>query len=296
VGDAVFPPRTIAGRGGKTVIGDRTTDKPGITGTGCRLAGICLLAMLLAIPPARGQDLGQPPAAEPPPTEPDLSLSMSPDEPTVAEVAKLIAQLDAPKPADRAQAALRLIEIGPPAFQQLREAYLSTHDLEPRMRIEEIVREAYLSYHVFSRNAFLGIQHHPTPALESEDPRIPPGHVGIRVNKVLSDTAAEAAGIQPEDIIVAFDDEPLPAGGNPVQAFVDRIRTRGPGAEVRLAILRKAELVELEVTLRPRPRSYYWRQGTVTQMLLDREQRFLTWWDENFRKGAGAKPSAAARD
>ena len=208
------------------------------------------------------------------------------------EVDELIAQLGSHRYGVREAATTRLAEIGLPAFAQLREAYRATDELEPRLRIERIVQDAYLTHYVYSRNAFLGIQHQLASVIHSEDPRIPQGHLGIKVVEVLPNTAAEEAGVEKNDVLIALDGEPLSAKtGRATAEFGESIRLRGPGTAVALTILRGPDELEIAVVLRPRPKEYYTVPGTnVTQMLRITTQQFEVWWHAHFR----TPPSAAS--
>ncbi len=246
-----------------------------------------LLAPLLSTPgfgqgPTRNTSAADPSAVS------DDEFRVAIDDVEAAEVTALLAKLGSPKPGDREQAADRLVLIGAKAFPQLREAYARAEDLEVRLRIEEIVRDAFLSHHVYGKNAFLGIRQHPIPIQPTDNPKIPPGNVGIRIDLVLSGTAAEAAGLQANDVIVAVDDAYVSGDQpNPVQGFVETIRSRGPGAKMRLLVFRKEEPIEIETTLRARPKNLYAGQGPVTQMLVEQERRFAGWWDRNFVAKSG---------
>jgi C-terminal processing protease CtpA/Prc len=247
-----------------------------------------LLAPLLSTP-----GLGQSPAPATSAAEPSVAsddeFRVVLDDVEAAEVTALLAKLGSPKPGDREQAADRLASLGAKAFPQLREAYARAEDLEVRLRIEEIVQDAYLSLHVYNKNAFLGIRQSQVPIQPAGNSKIPQGNVGIRVEQVITGTAAEAAGLQAQDIIVAVDDEYISGNHpNPVQWFVEAIRTRGPGTKMRLLVLRKDDPFEIEATLRARPKNLYAGQGPVTQMLVEQERRFAGWWAKHFAAEAGA--------
>jgi serine protease Do len=68
----------------------------------------------------------------------------------------------------------------------------------------------------------------------------------VRLMTVVDDTAAAAAGLLPEDVIVALDGEPVAAAAD----FVTAIQGRKPGETVRLAVRRGEEELEFAATLR----------------------------------------------
>lgn len=97
-----------------------------------------------------------------------------------------------------------------------------------------------------ARHPFLGITG-VTEFVDTGDGAVVPG--GVSVSSVLTDTAAELAGIQPGDVILSFD-------GNAVvtmdQLIVDLRRYR-VGDIVTIEILRNGETSDLAVTLLQRP-------------------------------------------
>ena len=233
-----------------------------------------------------GQALPEPDAAAEAQAESGEHLQTPGDERLASEIATLISQLDSPRYAEREAATSHLIRIGPPAFALLRTAYHRTEQLEARLRIEKIVYEAYINYHVYDRNAFLGIQQRLVPITNDDDARIPEGHVGIQVGRVIEGTAAERAELQAEDVIIALDQEPISAVDvQAAQAFGELIRVRGPGTPVVLTVLRESDQFDVEVTLGSRPKVYYGRnQGLVFEMLERSLRQFRVFWDQRFRK------------
>ena len=208
------------------------------------------------------------------------------------EIDQLATQLGSPEYKTREAATRRLIDIGVPAFSMLRSAYHRTDELEVRLRIEKIVRTAYLDYHVYNRNGFLGISQQNVPVVHADDPRIREGHIGIKVREVIANTAAQEADFKAEDVIVALDGEPLSSKtASPTTEFGESIRQRGPGTTVTLSILRGPRELEIEAVLRPRPREYYGRyQVTVSRMAEETRERFRIWWSMYFRQASALTP------
>jgi serine protease DegQ len=165
------------------------------------------------------------------------------------------------------------------------------------LRIEKIVRTAYLDYHVYDRNGFLGISQQNVPVVHADDARIREGHIGIKVREVIANTAAQEAGFKAEDVIVALDGEPLSSKtASPTTEFGESIRGRGPGTTVTLSILRGPRELEVRAVLRPRPREYYGRhQITVSPMLEGARERFRIWWSVHFRQASALRPGRGRR-
>ena len=186
-------------------------------------------------------------------------------------IATAIGQLGSPIYKEREDAVEQLLTIGVPAFSQLRQVYSRTGELEVRLRVEDVVHEAYLDHHVFGRNAFLGISQHRVPRSHDDDPRILEGHYGVAIGNARTP--------------IALDGEPLQSGAaNVNMSFGESIRLRGPGALVTLSILRGDDEFELDVILGRRPKEYYARQGIVTEMLQTIDQNFGIWWVKYFRE------------
>lgn len=241
----------------------------------------------LPVAAALGQSVTQ--WTPPPGAKSDLeeALAEPVDEQLAAQINSALAMLGSPSFKEREAATSRLIEIGPQAFSRLRTAYDESDELEVRLRIETIVREAYFRFHVFERNGFLGISQNRIPVVSDDDERIQPGHVGIKVQNVIKDTAAERAELKKGDVIIALDGEPITVSG--VQAtvvFGESIRVRRPGARLTLTVLRGPTDLEVEVTLGSRPRLYYRNQGLVTQMLDHFRQQFGGFWVKHFRQSS----------
>ncbi|MCH8243392.1 MAG: PDZ domain-containing protein [Planctomycetes bacterium] len=209
-----------------------------------------------------------------------------------AEVERLIPQLGSNDYEEREAATERLALIGRGALERLRTAYLSSDDLEVRLRIEDIVHAAYLMYHVFDRYGFLGISQHPVPATSADDSRIRPGHMGIRISEITADTGAERAGLKKGDVIIAMNGDPIKEGRGVNADFGATIRRLGPRTVVSLTILRsvkrRTRQLEVEATLGRCPeylvRSRRRRVGEIPEKLLHTEQLFPAWWAKHFRE------------
>ncbi len=89
--------------------------------------------------------------------------------------------------------------------------------------------------------------------LQEEEGELPPDFPteGAYVHQVLTDTAAERAGVRAGDVILAIDDKPLDQEHPLVSVLLPNYK---PGDTVRLRIWRDGKELELEVTLGERPR------------------------------------------
>ncbi len=213
-------------------------------------------------------------------------LPMPTDGLLVAEIDGLITELGSPLFREREAGTMRLLEIGVPSFAQLSAGFRKTDDLEVRLRIERIVRDAYFDENLYNRNGFLGVSQAPVPIVPDDHPGIPEGRIGIRVLNVIPDTAAEQSGIERDDVIIALDGAPLPDEGlDTVTAFGELIRHRGPGAVMAVTILRGARRIEIAVTLGRRPTVYYGANQRVVYDMFQRCSReFRALWNGHFLK------------
>lgn len=202
-----------------------------------------------------------------------------------AEIQVFAADLGSPEYVKREDATRRLTEIGVATFATLRSLFRQTDELEVRLRIESIVKSAYLDHHIFDTNAFLGIAQASVPVMHGDDERIALGRVGIKVQRVIEGTAAERVKLQKGDVIIALDGETIKAGGARVIAeFGESIRVRGPGTLMAMTLLRGSEQLELEVILGRRPIEYYNRAQANVHLQLDRaRQEFRVWWRTHFQ-------------
>jgi uncharacterized iron-regulated protein len=76
--------------------------------------------------------------------------------------------------------------------------------------------------------------------------QIEPFQAGIRVLSVSPDSAAEAAGIEPGDIVLSFDGKTMQEPSDLTYA----VRQKGPGDQVKVRIIRDGKPIETEVTLK----------------------------------------------
>jgi len=254
----------------------------------------CIVGVVTVLTAALRASEEQPPTA-PPGSEaakkPAPDLFATPIEPALAkEVDQLITDLASPAYDVRQQASARLLEVGIVAFAQLRAAYRQSDDLEQRIRIEQAVHQAYLNHKLFDRTGFLGIRFGGgVPVQRPRGRHVPEGAVGIIVSEVEPGTAAQRAGLEPEDFILALDDTPLAelGPGDVESAFADEVGGRSPGSKVRLTVLRDDQTLILEATLQRRPLPYFGRafagrNATAAQAYESAQQEFESWWAQQF--------------
>lgn len=212
-------------------------------------------------------------------------FELPPDKHAEDEAESFISLLSVPDYHDRERATSELIRIGIRGFRKLRDAYVTTLDPEVKWRIERIVKTAYMDDLVYDRNGFLGIQQDTRffPTSESDE-RIPVGHIGINVSKVIPDTAAWTAGVQDQDVIIMINGEPVPnMGQQSAERFGESIRTRGPGAKITLTIIRGNDEIEIEAILGRRPKEMYnGASEAINDMLAQARDQYDAWWKRYF--------------
>lgn len=232
-------------------------------------------------------------------TEPIGPLEFSELKPiTEREILELIPVLAAPGYMDRESAKSRLLELGPVAYTPLRDAYVATDDFEVLLLIEQIVYATYVDYHVYSQKGFLGVGIYPYRPADAKDVPLPEGAPAVRLTTIHPNSAAERAGLEQNDVVVAMNGVPLEPdeevldnksrrrGRNPlVRHFSKRIASHRPFETVSISAYRGAELLEFEVTLGKPPEDLV-RRGNiqvVNEALVEAEKRFSDWWDHHFR-------------
>jgi hypothetical protein len=271
---------TIASRGGRSC------------GSAAVFAAVVFLQLMA--PMAAAQEVANPPqtilaqdptgGSQTAPGMADEALTPPADPALAAEIDELIPKLGSPLFREREAATAHLLDIGIATFAQLSAAYKTTDELEVKLRVERIVRDAYLNHYVYDRNGFLGVSQWRMPVAPEEHPAIPRGHIGIRVTDVIENTAAERAGIERDDVIIALDGEPIQDHGlDTVTVFGERIRQRGPGALMKVTVLREMHRVEFDVTLGRRPPVYYGvNQSVVHELLQEHQRAYRALWARHF--------------
>ena len=248
---------------------------------------VILVAMVLFAPtarPVRAQSLPPRPDSEPGDvvTDDEFQLVVTAD--TARDITQHISRLGSASYPEREQAGAALIEVGAVAFRQLRDAYHTTDDLEVRLRIEAIVQEAYLDHHVFRRLPFLGIERKPTLATHEIDPRIGQGLIGIGLARVINGSGARKAGLQADDVIIAFDGAPLSGGiARGFEEFAAAIRARHVGANVSLTVLRGDAQLQIQATLGSCPKSTVFNVPGGRELYFRTRRNFEVWWAAYFR-------------
>lgn len=210
-----------------------------------------------------------------------------------AEVETLIPQLGSNDYEQREAATKRLEDIGRGALERLRSAYLSSDDLEVRLRIEDIVHSAYLIYHVYDRYGFLGISQDRRQFTNAQDRRIRPGHIGIRITNVTDDTGAARAGLKKGDLLIGLNGDSIKENFKANAIFGRTIRRLRPGTKITLTILRRTQRgsrqLDVEATLGRCPARLV-KAGNIAEIpeqLMRASRQFPAWWAKHFRTSTG---------
>jgi membrane-associated protease RseP (regulator of RpoE activity) len=107
-----------------------------------------------------------------------------------------------------------------------------------------------------SGQASLGIRldTNPLPELLVKHLRLEAGE-GLLVSNVLKGSPADAAGIEQDDIIVAFQGNPVKGFGE----FVGAVRAAGVGAEVAVEVIHRGERKTVNIKLTSWPKEQNWK-------------------------------------
>ena len=166
------------------------------------------------------------------------AASTQADPPPERPIPELVTQLNDPRWCLREAASEELMEYGPAAYEPLKAAFASGGSYEVRRRIKEVVREIYLSKNGAPSLAFLGIRMDTSP----EGRVAPEAQHSARVQTAVECSAAEEAGIRPDDIISAINGKMLNPENYP-KSLAGWIQEQRPGTEGVLGVLRGAKLV-----------------------------------------------------
>lgn len=267
-------------------------------------AVICAALFATSAPTAFAQVIQWNPADPTSAEEPDLEslevaadeFDLPVDERTAARIESLLHDLRSPIERERRAAHESLVSIGATAFSRLRDEYNTSTDLDVKTHIEQITYISYIIHHALRGVGFLGIQRQarfPFPT-HDDDPRIPEGHAGLKLGLVLPNTGAERAGLEVDDIITHLNDEPL--GGDvtqPFNWFSEQIRGLGPGAQIKLSVLRGMEQFDVVATLGPVPRDRFQTVNGIGPDVIEAQRNFQVWWDRYFEGWSPQDQSAA---
>ena len=136
-----------------------------------------------------------------------------------------------------------------PAMDALFRHSRAAADPEVRERCLAVLRDLVNDEYLKEGEGYLGIRMQDELANLPGDPK--PRAV-IRVIQVVADTAAQHAGIQPNDLIAGLSDLVWPERGAS-QLFMGKIRQLKPNTKITLKVSRNAKLMEIEITLGRRP-------------------------------------------
>ncbi len=173
----------------------------------------------------------------------------------------------------------RLEDLPVEAVAAVSEHYRNSDNAEAHWRIERyaetLFRQRLLGHYIeaVSQPAFLGVSHVPGRIDDRQ---------GVYVTNVLPDTAAQRAGIQPHDVIVALDGMPLNTA-DPAGSFLAAIQNRTPGTKTRIKLVRNGQEIELIATLGQMPEAYREPHHDFIERRIDHLYRM--WWEHAFLKG-----------
>ena len=191
-------------------------------------------------------------------------------------IAELVEQLGHKQWTVRERATAALQEDDLTLLEPLGLAYRGRRPDEVTLRIKRVVEHLVMSAALGQAGGFLGVRQRVIS--RADDPRVPEGQRWVLVVEVLANTAAAAAGLQANDIIVAMDGKPLgPKEGS--ADFPKRIALRPPGAGIDLAVRRGDSELHLTATLGPRPPAYADKR---TETYARAQAEFAKIWREQF--------------
>ncbi|NBB83295.1 MAG: PDZ domain-containing protein [Alphaproteobacteria bacterium] len=200
--------------------------------------------------------------------------------PDAAPIERLIDELGADAYDRRARAQRALESLPAAALPRVARHYRRVDDPEVRMRLQLYAKHHY-KQHVrpkverLQRPAFLGV----AQALTVGPDRKPV----IEVRRVLDGTAADAAGFESGDQIVAIGGQRIDRPD--VDAFSRAIKNHSPGTSITFTVRRARRMIELPATLGPMPDEHM--STHVYEHLHEQIRRHRRrWWNERFTDDA----------
>lgn len=185
---------------------------------------------------------------------PCLSLLVGPLAPAAEpDPQRLLGELSSEvfKTREGAEAALReWATREPKAAEELFSGQMETAaDPELKARCRALLKHVVLLEYRKQGEGYVGIQMREEPLVLGANGA---GGIGIRILAVVPDTPAAKVGMQPGDLVLAFEgkgwDQP-----DAMQRFSEEIRKHRPGQRVKLRVRRGQEDKELEIELARRP-------------------------------------------
>ncbi len=175
------------------------------------------------------------------------------------EIIQTIGDLGHAQYAAREAASQRLLKLAETAhqvvLQQCLRVYAQTRDPEVKARLRDAM-ETIVDRHLFrAPKGYLGVGLNRVNVMGNgqlviQNRVMPPGSVWV--NRVIEDTAAQKAGIQPNDFIIAVDDKKWETGPD---GFIQYIQSKSPGEKVKLSLLRDTTTNTVEAVLGELPKA-----------------------------------------
>lgn len=168
----------------------------------------------------------------------------------------LVVQLGDPSYRKREAAAEALTDAGPSAYTPMRRAFRADPNYETRRRIYEVARRVFFTQKLGPPPAFLGIQlmqGAPQVELRPLYPSAAEDDFCVPIDAVINGTAADAAGLKQDDLIVALNGKPLKARSADNPALTEWISRQRPGTRCELDVIRKNKRLTVTVRLGTRP-------------------------------------------
>jgi len=163
-----------------------------------------------------------------------------------------LAQLDHKDWEVREAATAELMSSDPSLLPDLVSYAAGDVSFDTRMRLRKVCQELYRTQRMGPSRAFLGIQNQQMSwttalAVPSINHPIPVGHHVLVVSNVIDGTAAEEAGLKPDDMLVAIDGERALIDSADQSRLTDLIGKKRPEALCNFSVIRGAEQQFLDI-------------------------------------------------
>lgn len=212
------------------------------------------------------------------------SFSHGAEEPPTKEIIRAISDLGHEQYAAREEANQRLLKLAATSHKtvltECLRVYRQTNDPEVKSRLKDTMETVVDRYLFRTPKGYLGVTLNRVNVIGNgrlviQDRVMPSGSVWV--TRVMEDTGAQKAGLQPNDFIITVDGKQWESGPD---GFIEYVQSKHPGERLKLSVLRETKTNTSEVVLGELPQAEHERLYTK-----ERSQAFFErWLDEALKQ------------
>ncbi len=168
------------------------------------------------------------------------------------QVEQWMQALGHPRYAIREEATQQLCAMDAQHLPLLMKHYRAESRYEMKRRIRYVVEYIFHRDQIVGRDGFMGIILGRTLVAELTDPVTNDTTLGVSVMTVKPEFAAARAGMKDNDVIIAFENKPIPQDQG-TQKFVQMVQSHRPGTTIALRVLRAGEVRKITMEVKADP-------------------------------------------